>query len=96
MTDLNLPRFQPKKKKKKICGYFGSAMMFVLVLNLKSLYDRFVGAPRLYKVIGIVNDNPDAPHFDGEPEHSMEVVDIVDKLEKIYPQEFGPQENPPK
>ena len=78
-------------------------------MNLKSLYDRFVGAPRLYKVIGIVNgmlaakiqvkrfsDNPDAPHFDGEPEHSMDVVDIVDKLEKIYPQEFGPQENPPK
>ncbi|CBY19464.1 unnamed protein product [Oikopleura dioica] len=29
MTDLQLPRYQPKKKK-KCCGYIGSTMLFVI------------------------------------------------------------------
>lgn len=58
-----------------------SIAIFLLMTILISLYDRFIAAPRLYKIIRA--NGPDVPHFDGEPEHSLDIVELVDNIEHI-------------
>jgi len=53
-----------------------------------SFYDRFIAAPRLYKIIR-ANEGPDVPHFDGEPEHSLDIVELVDTIEHIGLEDIG-------
>jgi len=62
--------------------------VFLLMTILISFYDRFIAAPRLYKIIR-ANEGPDVPHFDGEPEHSLDIVELVDTIEHIGLEDIG-------